>query len=396
MLGARRSLLTLVQNLAGTRVESLVVVPAEGDLTKEFQNLKIPYEVNFLPPWRKGKSWWTLPGQVSRLQSIIHNFKPDVIHCNEIYSTPHALAASAQKSAITESWTRLFTGRAASPPRIPVVTHMRLSVTPRLIRNYYLGDASRLIAVSHGAAADFNDCPWRQEKVRVVYNGIDLSPFAKNNSSRKHIRESLGWDDGNFVIGQFGLMMPRKRPETVIVWAGKVLEQVPHARFLFIGDASPGQQDFLDSIKRQTDESPAAHAIKFLPFQTDIGPYFSAIDLNLLLSNEEGFGRVIIEAAGAGVPSIGSRVGGIPELIEHEKTGFLIGQPGESDSFDDCGDEFVSFVSRLAGSHDLLKRMGAVAKTRAEEMFTPDAYADGCVNVFHEAIAAHRLELDEW
>ena len=65
---------------------------------------------------------------------------------------------------------------------------------------------------------------------------------------------------------------------------------------------------------------------------------FAGIDLNLLISDDEGFGRVILEAAAFGKPSIGSRVGGIPEVIAEGETGLLIDQ-GDSRGLAeaDCG-----------------------------------------------------------
>ncbi len=397
LLGARRSLLTLVQNLAGTRVESLVVVPAQGGLTKELDRLAIPYETVFLPPWRKGKSWLTMARQVTLLREVIAEWGADVVHCNEIYPTPHALAATAGGGVGIELVSRGLQRRPLKPQRIPVVTHMRLSVNERLTHNYYLEDATRLIAVSNGAAADFDPYSWKDRKVRVVYNGIDLEPFIRAKAQRDAKRAELGFKAEDFVIGQIGLMMPRKRPKFLVDAAQEVLAAAPNAKFLFIGDASPGQETYLEELKRLVQEKGLEEVTRFVPFQTDIAPYFAAIDLNMLVSDEEGFGRVILEAAAAGVPTVGSRVGGIPELITDGKTGYLIGGAGVTDEeFWKETATLARIVAQLAGDRYFWEQMGAAAKARAEQTFGVGQYIDGCKSVFEEAIAEHDKLRDQW
>lgn len=397
LLGARRSLLALVKELAGTRVESLVVVPAKGALTDEFDRLKIPYRVVFLPPWRKGKSWTTMAKQVRALRAVIKEFRPDVIHCNEIYPNPHALTAVAGGPVWAELLNRLLLRKPLQPLQLPVVTHMRLSVNDRLIKNYYLADATRLIAVSHGAASDFDGYSWKSGLVRVVYNGLDFEPFEKARARRDGVRQELGFDPGDFVIAQIGLMMPRKRPRFLIDAAPEILKRVPQARFLFIGDASPGQQAYLDGLKARVKELGLEDKFRWLPFQTDIAPYFAAADLNMLVSDEEGFGRVILEAAAAGAPTVGSRVGGIPELIEDGETGFLLGAAGNSDAeFWQEQGGFVSVVERLAADPAFHAQMAAAADARARQRFGLDQYVWGCVRIFEEARAVIDRQREPW
>lgn len=397
LLGARRSLLALVKELAGTRVESLVVVPARGALTDEFDKLRIPYQVVFLPPWRKGKSWLTMARQIGKLRAIVDEFQPDVIHCNEIYPNPHALVASGEGAVWLELINRLLSRNFLRPQRIPVVTHMRLSVNDRLIKNYYLANSTRLIAVSHGAASDFDGYPWKNSLVRVVYNGLDFEPFEKARALREQQRRELGFDPEDFVIAQIGLMMPRKRPRFLIDAAPEILKSTPNAKFLFIGDSSPGQQSYLEGLKLEVKKLGLDDKFRWLPFQSNIAPFFAAIDLNMLVSDEEGFGRVILEAAAAGAPTVGSRVGGIPELIEDEVTGFLLGKPNATDEeFWTEIPRLADIVIRLAGDSGFAAKMAEAAALRARERFGVDQYVQGCVSIFEEAVSEIDGRRDPW
>ncbi len=397
LLGARKSLLSLVKHLAGTQVDSLVVVPSQGDLADELDRLKIPYKVVYLPPWRKGKSWFSMAKQVRELRRVIREFGADVVHCNEIYPNPHALVATAGAGVWTELLNRLVQRRPYRAQTVPVVTHMRLSVNDRLIRNYYLADATRLIAVSHGAAADFDGYAWTDGLVRVVYNGIEFEPFIAATSQRDTVRSELGFATGDFVIAQIGLMMARKRPRFLIDAAQEILKRVPEARFLFIGDSSPGRHAYLDELKAHVHEKGLDAVTRFLPFQNDISRYFAAVDLNMLVSDEEGFGRVILEAAAAGAPTVGSRVGGIPELIEHGKTGFLIGgQAADDKAFWRETGTLAGIVERLATNVALRDSMAQAARERAVENFGLDQYVDGVVSVLEEAISEFDARRDQW
>lgn len=400
LLGARRSLLTLVQQLRSTRVDLLVVVPAKGALTDEFDKYRIPYEVIFLPPWRKLKSWVgkeSIPKQVKKLQNLVKEFQPDVIHCNEIYPTPHALVASAQGNTWVELLSKFFHGYNVKPLQVPVVTHMRLSVSSKLIKNYYLKDAERLIAVSEGAASDFDGYDWKAEKVRVVYNGVPVEPFTAARGRRDEVRKRLGFAPTDFVVGQFGLMMPRKRPWFLIEAAPEILKVVPHAKFLMIGDTSRDHESYLDGLKARVKELGCGGAFQFLPFQTEIAEYFGAIDLNMLVSDDEGFGRVVLEAAGAYVPTVGSRVGGIPELIVDEETGWLLGGANVSDEeFRKTIPQFVNIIKKLSLDSDYQKDMGANAARRAEKLFSPERYVEETARVFDEAILSFDRNRNPW
>lgn len=397
LLGARRSLLSLVKHLVGTRVESLVVVPAQGALTEELDRLNIPWKVVYLPPWRKGKSWLSMAKQVLELRRVITEFGADVVHCNEIYPNPHALVATAGGGVRMELISRFLQRRPLRAQKVPVVTHMRLSVNHRLIRNYYLADATRLIAVSHGAAADFDGFAWTDGLVRVVYNGLDFDPFTAAREQRDDIRAELGYKPENFVVAQIGLMMPRKRPKFLIDAAWEILQRVPEARFLFIGDASPRQQAYLDELKALVQEKGLNDVTTFLPFQNEIAPYFAASDLNMLVSDEEGFGRVILEAAATGAPTVGSRVGGIPELIEDGETGYLLGVPGADDvSFWRGTGAFAGIVERLANDAALREKMGNSAREHALKNFGLDQYVDGVASVFEEAVGEFNARRDQW
>ncbi|MBX7244080.1 MAG: glycosyltransferase family 4 protein [Candidatus Sumerlaeaceae bacterium] len=395
LLGARRSLLTLVCELAGTRYEPVVLAPGPGALTEELDKRRLRWISLRLPPWRKFGSWFSLPGRVAELREICDRENIGLIHCNEIYPNPHALVASSTGKFGLELPNTLLNQRLIYALKRPVVTHMRLSVTPRMIKNYMLSGATRIIAVSEAAARDFDSFEWKRERVRVVHNGINFEEFEEARQHRHLTRHKLGYEDRDFVIGQIGLLMPRKRPKFLIEAAEIILRLVPHAKFLLVGEPSPTDAGYLDELKSLAKEKRVDFAFQFIPFQQRVAEYFAALDLHVLLSNDEGFGRVVIEAAGAGVPTIGSNVGGIPELIRDDETGFIIGPPDTSDEdFWDELPDFAEMVARLANDREKLGQLGEAAHDFTKRNFSPEGYAAGVSAVFDEAVAECASELE--
>src|SRR5690606_10065430 len=114
-----------------------------------------------------------------------------------------------------------------------------------------------------------DDYSWKARKVRVVYNGIDFEPFVRATAQRDAKRAELGFAPDDFVIGQIGLMMPRKRPKFLIDAASEILAAAPNAKFLFIGDASPGQEAYLEQLKALVQEKGLAESTRFVPFQAE-------------------------------------------------------------------------------------------------------------------------------
>jgi glycosyltransferase involved in cell wall biosynthesis len=387
-----------VKAIAGSRFEPLVLVPRPGPLTEELDRRKLPWIALELPPWRKGYAWKIIPSRVRDLRQLLVEKSIDLIHCNEIYPNPHAVAASSKAALWKELFCNVTLKRQFGKPRQPIVTHNRLSVTPRMTENYLLGEASRLIAVSHAAAQDFRGEPWFMQKVRVVYNGIDFEEFEQAWKRRDRTRQRLGFGRDDFVIGSIGLLMPRKRPMFLLEAAPVILQKVPSAYILFVGDPSPGQQHYADELRSFAEKLGVASRVKFLSFQERIADIFAALDLHVLISNDEGFGRVVIEAAAAGVPTIASRVGGIQELIIQNETGILIGNEQARDDkvFWYYLEDFVAAVTELAYAPQLRQRMGQAAYEHCRARFSVEQYVKGVLAVFEEALHEFETTQPPW
>lgn len=364
LLGARRSLFALARALDRDRFEPHVVCPSAGGLEEECNRAGIQTQVLWLPAWRKGKYWPLIPLQLWRLRSWLRTTGIALMHANEIYPTPHAV----------------FVGR---PLRIPTITHMRLSVNERLIRNYHLRKANRVICVSRRASDPFRVWSEYDETVRVIYNGVDVDEWRRAagdiESARASVRKELGLPADTYLIGHLGLISRRKQQHMLVEAARRIGGGCRNWHVVIVGDPSPNEQDYGERILAAVREAGLEDRITIQPFRRDVEPVFAALDVNLLISSDEGFGRVAIEAAALGVPTIGTRVGGIPEVVKDHETGLLI-------HVDDT-DDLTHAIERLAGDEGLRRRLGETARARVENEFTIQVHAQNIMKLYDEVLS---------
>lgn len=148
----------------------------------------------------------------------------------------------------------------------------------------------------------------------VILNGVDTSRLATTRS-RADVRAEFGYGPEDFVVGFVGRFSPEKRPELLI----RALQLLPlHFKALFIG-WGPLLPDLL---KEANDLVPGRCAFRFADRQ--LGDYYQAFDSFTLLSVQEGFALVFLEAMFCGLPVLATPVGAVPEVIEHRVNGIIV------------------------------------------------------------------------
>ncbi|MCC6547952.1 glycosyltransferase family 4 protein [Candidatus Sumerlaeota bacterium] len=361
-LGARRSLVELVRSLP-SHIDPLLVCPSDTGIYLELKDLGIPTRVGPHGAWRKATGrlkalFWQLPA----LRKIAREFQPQVIHANELHVVPQALKTST---------------------KIPVSGHVRLTITPRQIDTYSMGKCTRIVAVSKAVKSLFSNTAI-YDRVKVVYNGVDISAVKSSTATGDLCPE---WrskpSDPPLIFGIFGLISQRKNQLVAVEALSRAIVAGANVRLLIAGDAFASSEEYGDRLRERIGAPDVRDHVAWIPFQKDAGALYRCIDTNLLISGEEGFGRTIIEAGAAGIPSIGTRIGGIPELIEDNQTGWLV---SEGDA-----DELARRMVALDASRDAVREAGARAARHVEENFTIQAHAANMVSLWQECIDAGRI-----
>ncbi len=361
LLGARRSLLQLTANLDPERYRPVVAVQTDGDLVAALREAGVETYTQFLGWWRKGRYMLQRPWRVRQLAQLAREVGADLIHCNEFFSCPYAVRAAAKSGGL------------------PVISHMRLSITPRRIQNYDLRRADRVVCVSQAAARDFEVWDDWRERVEVIYNGVDLDEY-QCDLSQNEAREKWDIPADAFVVGLFGLLSPRKRQDLLIEAAARAnAAGLDNLVVLIVGSPGKSNDDYAEGLNALINDKALSATVRMIPFQQQILDLYRACDVNALISNDEGFGRTVIEAGALGVPSIGARVGGIPELIEEGKTGLVI--PAGDD-----GTELTKALTQMANNPEATRQMGQDAREHVRRNFSIDRHVETMMGLYDRLI----------
>ena len=211
---------------------------------------------------------------------------------------------------------------------------------------------SRIICVSnhdYDLALDFHIAP--AEKLRIIHNGVDPSPFLRPFSG--DMRKSLGLREDDVVVTFVGRLAPPKDVLTLLA----AIENVPSCKVLIVGDGP-----LRDGIEAYIRKRKLSEAVIMLGEHSDVPAILNVSDIFVLISDWEGLPYTIIEAMMAGLPVTASEVGGVGELVKDGETGFLVERK------DVVG--LTVALQRLIGNRALRQKLGKAGRLRALTMFS--------------------------
>ncbi|MEO8152860.1 MAG: glycosyltransferase [Rhizobacter sp.] len=215
----------------------------------------------------------------------------------------------------------------------------------------------RIVAVSHSIQGYVVDnIGIAKRHVETVHNGIDTRPLP--TAPRQ----------GNTFI-TVGRMAPVKNQGMMIRAFARVLQTRPDARLQLVGDG-PDRA----SLEALVAKLCISANVEFLGFRNDVGGLLAAADVFLMSSRYEGVSIAILEAMRAELPTVGTRVGGIPETVEHDRSGVLVADDDEA-AFADA---------MLALLQDPARRtaLGQAAAQRQREAFSLEGAAQRYLQIY--------------
>jgi glycosyltransferase involved in cell wall biosynthesis len=157
-----------------------------------------------------------------------------------------------------------------------------------------------------------------------------------------------------------GNLRPEKDLETFLQAARGILDVIPSAEFLVIGDGTSGRQ-----LKSLANDLHLAESVHFLGERPDIPDLLAALDILVMSSYTESFPNAILEAMAMGKPVVATNVGGIPEVVEEDRTGFLV--PARDPK------AIAERVLSLCRDSARRLQMGRAARAHVENNFTVQA-----------------------
>lgn len=223
----------------------------------------------------------------------------------------------------------------------------------------------------------------------VVYNAVDATRFDRVRLDRRQARTRLDLPPDGPVLAVIAQITPWKGQDDAIRVAAALTHTHPGLQLLVVGspkfDSAATRYDntaHLSSLRRQARQEGVADSAHFLGEREDIPEILRAVDLLLVPSWEEPFGRAVIEAMAAGVPVAATEIGGPAEILAGEECGLLL--PPR------CPDTWTEAIGALLDDPERLAAMGSRGRSAAERRFSLDRHVAGVVAVYESMLAAAR------
>ncbi len=246
-------------------------------------------------------------GLAAKLVELVEAYDLELIHAH--YAVPHAASAYLAKQILNSHLIKIITTLHGTD-----ITLVGSDQSFRRVIKFTIEKCDGVTAVSdylkQQTIREFDI----QREIRVIPNFIDPVRPAQLRSQCN--RESYA-PHGEKILMHASNFRPVKRVRDVIRIFAEVHARIP-AKLILIGDGPdrPLIQQLIKDLKLSTD-------VYFLGEQDYLEPLFFCADLFLLPSEQESFGLTALEAMNCGVPVIATKIGGLPEVITHGKTGYL-------------------------------------------------------------------------
>lgn len=160
-----------------------------------------------------------------------------------------------------------------------------------------------------------------KHKVVPLYYGVQEPTKILSIKEKKQYREKIGFSESDFIVALFGRIEEYKGQHVLIDAIAKLNKQGEDVKCLIVGHAM--DKKYLTLIKDRVRDNNINNNVHFMDFVENPQEWMQACDLVVLTTKEETFGLVLAEAMHAGVAVIGTNSGGVPEIIDHGKTGLM-------------------------------------------------------------------------
>ncbi len=286
---------------------------------------------------------YTLPLAVKMVE-VANKYKLDIMHVH--YAVPHATAALLARQIAREEG--LHAARVITTLHGTDITLLARDPNLAPIIKYSTESSCGVTAVSYSLAEETIQVLNTKKPIEVIHNSY--RPRAPRKT-RNAVRKALGLKPDDFVLIHLSNLRPVKRAQDILKVISAVKDD-PRIKLLILAG-----EPFIEN-------------------------YIAASDAGIYASERESFGMGVLETMSFGKPVVATRVGGVTEIVVEGETGYL----------KNLGDvrALAGAVRKLAGDPDLCARLGAAAKTRAQDHFSAEASVSKYVAFYRRVMAECR------
>lgn len=355
LYGANRSMLTVIDYLKNNGNQVKLILPKEGGIIKELKNKQIEYDVvnmfTQLFYYKPQLKYMALPvldlltfTKLSRLTSIAKEYNPDLIYSN----------TSAEMVGIKIA-KRLGVKHISHIREFMDLDHGAKYLFGNKSKKEYINQSDGVIYVSNAVANHVNQGEPLKEWQQVIYNGVVSKD---DNFENRPLKDNI-----NFGI--VGIFDPEKGQDLAIKYFADVVKKYPHSKLHLWGDKEGGYKKYLYALMNGLS---LHNSVVFHGFEKITDVIYGDMDILLMCSRCEGFGRVTVEAMQRGIPVMGYNAGGTTELVRDGFNGYLFSNQ----------DEFNSKLTEMLQSEEHFNMLRKNAYNESREKYSVEVY---CNNV---------------
>jgi L-malate glycosyltransferase len=351
--GGQNQVLLTVNGLREIGQRAALVAHPDGELRKraaeglELVPLAPKSEMDLTAAWR--------------LNRVIKRLKPNVIHAHDAHGT--AMAGLALSLGAASSL------KSSSPGEPPLIVSRRVDF--HLRGNSFSRWKHRQVdcfiaaseAIRHMLIAD--GVP--EDRTVTVHEGIDVEHVLA--APLVDVHQAFFLPHGSPVVGNIAALVPHKGQRHLIEAAHIVVQKVPDARFVILGEG-----ELRESLERLIKEYRLEKHVLLPGFRTDVLGCLKSFDLFVMSSVTEGLGTSLLDAMACSRPIVATEAGGIPEVVENGVTGLLV-PPRDHTAM---ADAIVTLVNDQARR----RQMGDAGFARVNEKFTVERMIAGTAAVY--------------
>ena len=364
--GAKTHIHSLLSNIS-SRAEILMVCFMEGPFAQEARALGIPTVV----------LTGNLLKVLSRLVKLVREGGFQIVHC-------HGARGNLMGALIRR--------RVGLPVITTVHSDYRLDYLGRPLGRLVYGTINSIalrrldyrIGVSDAMVDLLIQRGFDADKLFSIYNGIDFTPKSVK-LERGAFLESVGarWPQDSVVVGIAARLNPVKDLPTLIKAFARAHRRQPQLRLLIAGEGEDR-----DDLMALTRELGVEGEVCFAGWVSDMDSFYHALDVNTLTSVSETFPYSITEGARAGLPTVSSRVGGVPYLIDHAVTGYLF-EPGDVETL-------AGYLEALAADEDLRRKLGKRLYDKAKAEYSISTTLDKQIEIYEAVLRRQAHPKGRW
>ncbi|WP_415878634.1 glycosyltransferase family 4 protein [Methylomonas sp. TEB] len=377
MGGVERLLLQISGSYRDRGIESIVVLPEDGELVTRLNAIGIKTYIIpsiLFPGSNNAGINLYLAGTIERAQAVLQIIKDeaiDIVHTNTVYPFDGALAA--KMANIPHIW--------------HVHSNFDIDTTPTLLKAYNLSDQAiralyaalcdTLVGVSSRTLKFFEGDP--RISSRVILNALKIDEFdhkTLSQSGEPNLRDLLKINTNDPIVGFVGRICDQKEPLTFVRAAKLISEKNPEAHFVIIGP--PDDKTLKKLVEDEICRSRNPSHFHFLGEREDVPALLPQLSVILITSIFEGLAGVCLEALAARCPTVSTRCGGSEDVIVDGENGFLV----------DIGDyeAIAQQALRIIEDPELSNNLKISGRKIVEKNFSWECFIDNFIALYSELL----------